>query len=248
MAKSTRALRNSVLVVVLMVIAAANAAAFTFSPMSATIAPSGVNAVITFKVTNDSSTQTAVAIKVMTRVIDVDGNETNEAADKLFLVFPARVVLQPNSSQSVKVQYRGSSGLPSEIAYRVIAEQLPVEFTKSTSSGVNILLRYVAALYVAPKNISPHLVFKTAKAGEKDGKKGLFVTVENDGTKHALLSDPLLKIQPSAGAATIELSGEPLAEINGQNILAKSSRTFFVPWDSVVAGKVYEGAFSAEIE
>lgn len=241
-------LRKFFVVVVIIVIAAANAAAFTFSPMSATIAPSGVNAVITFKVTNDSPTQTAVAVKVTSRSIDEFGNETNEELDKQFLVFPARIVLQPNSSQTVKVQYRGSNALTSEIAYRVIAEQLPVEFNKVTSSGVNIMLRYIAALYVAPKNIAPNILYKTAKISEKNGIKGLLVTLGNDGTQHALLSNPVLKIYRVKGDNPIVFNAEALKEIDGQNMLAKSSRTFFVPWESAVEGVIYEGSFSAEIE
>jgi P pilus assembly chaperone PapD len=123
-----------------------------------------------------------------------------------------------------------------------------VEFNKATSSGVNILLRYVAALYVAPKNIAQHVFFKNAVAGERDGKKGIVVTVENDGTKHALLSNPVLKVQTAKGAAPVAISGDSLSEIDGQNLLAKSSRTFFVPWDASVEGASYEGSFDAEIE
>lgn len=239
---------RNLIVLVLLFLAASAAAAFTFTPMTASIAPSGSNAVITFKVTNDSASQIAVSIKVTTRVIDAAGNETNVAADKQFLVFPARVVLQPNSSQNIKVQYRGNAALPAEVAYRVMAEQLPVEFAKATTSGVNILLRYVAALYVAPAKIAPKLAFKSAITAEKDGKRGLTVTVANEGTKHALLSNPVLGVKQAGSAEPMQLTGETLAEIDGQNILAASTRTFFVPWDQAVPGASYEGSFSAEIE
>lgn len=248
MTNPARVQRNSLLAVVFMVIAAANAAAFTFTPMSTTISPSGANAVVTYRVTNDSAAQTAVAIKVMTRVIDSKGNETNEPADKAFLVFPSRIVLPANSSQNVKVQYKGSSTLPNEIAYRVFAEQLPVDFTKATSSGVNILLRYVAALYVAPKATEPKLVVTSAIAGSKDGKAGLIVTLTNSGTRHALLSEPKLELAAKGGLDQISFTGASLSEIDGQNLLAKSVRTFFVPWDTVPSDGTFEGSFHAEIE
>lgn len=221
---------------------------FSFTPMTTTIRPSGSEAIMTFKVTNESDQQIAVAVRVATRVIAPDGTEKNEAADKSFLVFPARIVLKPNSSQNVKVQYRGSPSLQSEAAYRVIAEQLPVDFSKSTTSGVNILLTYVAALYVSPKNVEAKLVVSAAAGMEKNGARGLMVTVKNVGTRHALLSNPKLSVKTGSVAAAQEISGEAMSAIDGQNILAQSERTFFVPWDAASAGTAYEGAFDAEIE
>jgi fimbrial chaperone protein len=127
--------RSILLALLFIAVTLANVTAFSFSPMTVSIPPSGSASVMTYKVTNESNQQTAVSIKVTTRVIDSSGKETNEPADKLFLVFPARVVLKPNSSQNVKVQYRGPANITSEQAYRVIAEQLPVDFSKSTSSA-----------------------------------------------------------------------------------------------------------------
>lgn len=249
MSKPSRALPSLLLIALFfLAIGLSSAGAFSFSPMTVSIAPSGSNAVMTYKVTNESDQQTAVAIKVTTRVIDSAGVEKNEPADKLFLVFPARVVLKPNSSQNVKVQYRGSATISTEAAYRVYAEQLPVDFTKSTTSGVNILLTYVAALYVTPKNAVPKLAFDKAVGAVQDGKAGLQVTVKNTGTKHALLANPVVKITQAAGAAPLEFSGDAVAAIDGQNILAQSDRIFFMPWDAAVAGQSYSGTFNAEIE
>jgi fimbrial chaperone protein len=201
---------------------------------------------MTYRVTNESDQQTAVAIKVATRVIDAAGKESNEPADKLFLVFPSRVVLKPNSAQNVKVQYRGPANLSAEAAYRVIAEQLPVDFTKSSSSGVSILLTYVAALYVTPKNAAPKLAVSSAEGVLTEDGPGLRVTVKNEGTKHALISNPVLSVKQNS--MKVEFSGEAAAGIDGQNILAFSERSFFVPWEAAVMGATYEGDFDAEIE
>jgi len=241
--KRSRLLRAFFLIIVVM-----STQAFSFSPMTVSIGTSGATAVMTYKVTNESDQQTAVSIKVATRSIDATGKETNEAADKLFLVFPSRVVLKPNSSQSVKVQYRGNPAIASEVAYRVIAEQLPVDFTKSTASGVSILLTYVAALYVTPKNVAPKLVLAQATGIEKEGQRGLEVTVRNEGTKHALIANPVIRVTQGSGLPTLEFIGTPVSAIDGQNILALSVRTFFVPWEAAVTGTTYEGAFDAEIE
>ena len=221
--------------------------AFSFSPMTVSITPSGSGAVITYRVSNESDQQTAVSIKVATRVIDPSGKETMEPADKIFLVFPSRVVLKPNSSQNIKVQYRGNPAITSEAAYRIIAEQLPVDFTKSTTSGVSILLTYVAALYVTPKNAAPKLLLSQAIGVQKEGVQGIDVTVKNEGTRHALISNPIIRIQRGE-ASSLEFSGEAAGGIDGQNILALSERKIFLPWDAAVTGVSYEGAFDAEIE
>lgn len=229
-------------------LAAAQAAAFTMAPMTVTISPSGPQSVITFKITNDSTQQIAVALKVATRSIDEFGRETNEPVEKDFMVFPSRVVLQPGASQNIKVQYKGVPALQMEKAYRFIAEQLPVDFAKTANSGVNIMLRYIAALYVAPSKAKVTLILDSAIGDEKDGNRGLLITLKNEGTRHALLYNTLIRILQSSGDSPVEISGEKMSEIEGQNILAQSSRIFFVPWESAVMGAAYEGAFSAEYE
>ena len=240
--------RSFVLKLFFLIVVVIGAGAFSFSPMTVSIGSSGSSAVITYKVTNDSDQQTAVSIKVTTRTIDEAGKEINSPADKEFLVFPARVVLKPRSSQNVKVQYRGNPAITSEAAYRVFAEQLPVDFSKSSSSGVSILLTYVAALYVSPKNASAKLVIDRAVGSQKDGKQGLAITLKNEGTRHALISNPVIQINQGAGLPALEFTGEPASEIDGKNILAKSARIFFVPWEAAANGVAYEGAFDAELD
>ncbi len=238
--------RSLIIIFVFLLIGISTISGFSFSPMTVSISPSGATAVMTYKVTNESDQQTAVSIKVTTRVIDTSGKETNEPADKLFLVFPARVVLKANSSQNVKVQYRGPANIGSEQAFRVVAEQLPVDFSKSTSSGVSILLTYVAALYVTPKNAAPKLVVAKAMGSQKDGLQGLDLTVKNEGTQHALISNPIIKM--NSNGSDIEFSGEAVGALDGQNILALSERIVFVPWSAAVIGTSYEGSIVAELD
>jgi len=238
--------RSLFIIFVYLLIGISTISGFSFSPMTVSISPSGAAAVMTYKVTNESDQQTAVSIKVTTRVIDPSGKETNEPADKLFLVFPARVVLKANSSQNVKVQYRGPANIGSEQAFRVVAEQLPVDFSKSTSSGVSILLTYVAALYVTPKNAAPKLVVAKVIGSQKDGIQGLDLTIKNEGTQHALISNPIIKVNNNGSG--IEFSGEAAGALDGQNILALSERIVFVPWSVAVIGTSYEGSIVAELD
>jgi hypothetical protein len=128
----------------------------------------------------------------------------------------------------------------------VIAEQLPVDFSKSTTSGVSILLTYVAALYVTPKNAAPKLLVSEAVGSQKDGVRGIEVTVRNEGTKHALIANPAIKINNNG--SDIELAGEAVSALDGQNILALSERVVFVPWSAAATGAGYEGSIVAEID
>lgn len=221
--------------------------AFTITPMTVSITPTAPGNLANFKVENESGVPIAVVIRVVTRVVDDEGKEKNEAATKDFTVFPARIVVQPTSTQVVKVQWKGSASPASELSYRVIAEQVPVDFSRDQTSGVKVLFRYLASLYVAPRGIVAKPVLESVSGQIRGGIPGLVVRIKNDGTRHALLFNPVLKIT-TPQRQQIELSGKDLEAIEGNNVLAKSVRNFFVPWPSATAGAVYEGTFSASIE
>ena len=238
-----------VLAVLLAAGVAASASAFSFVPMSASLSPSGAQSVMSFKVTNDTAQAIAVVIKVMTRSIDIEGVESNQPVGSEFIVFPTRVVVQPNSFQTIKVQYKGTASLPRELCYRVMAEQVPIDFSKQETSGVKVLFRYIAALYVTPPKAAPKLSVSDLTGAEKDGKKGLMVTLKNDGSRHALLSNPKLQVKDSdPSSLPVALSGDAVLAIEGQNMLPSSSRSFFVLWEPAVVGTSYTGTFDAEIE
>lgn len=224
----------------------AQAWAFSFAPMSTTIGSSGAEAVMTYTVFNDSDRKIAVSIKAMNRSIDAQGGETTTPANSSFLIFPSRVVLNPMTSQAVKVQYRGPGALQSEAAYRIVAEQLPIDFAKSDGSSVSILLTYVAALYVSPRDALADVILVSAVGVEKENQRGIMITLKNKGTRHAMIANPVVRI--GQGLAAREFSGETTSAINGQNILAGGERVFFMPWEAATTGSVYEGTFRAEIE
>ena len=111
---------------------------------------------------------------------------------------------------------------------------------------MSILLTYVAALYVTPKNAAPKLVVAKAVGSQKEGIQGLEVTVKNEGSKHALIANPIITVSNSG--SEVQISGEAAAALDGQNILALSERVVFVPWAAAVEGTSYTGSIAAEIE
>jgi fimbrial chaperone protein len=233
--------------VALFMIVGTSVFAFTFMPMSVSISPSGAQSVASFRLTNDSAQQIAILIKATTRSIDENGNETNEPADKDFTIFPTKVVIQPNSFQNIKVQYKGTTKLTKEVAYRIIAEQVPIDFAQPQSSGVKVLFRYIAALYVAPPNVKEMLSVSKVEYAEQDGKKGFWVTLTNSGTRHALINDPVLKIS-GGPSGSVTLTEDQVKALQGQNLLPGNVRRFFIPYDGASPNVSYSGTLSATIE
>jgi fimbrial chaperone protein len=238
---------KKVLIASLLLLAGTAAFAFTFMPMSISISPSGAQSIATFRLTNDWGQQIAISIKAMTRQIDENGAETNEPADQDFTIFPTRIVVQPNSFQVVKVQYKGVPKLSKEMPYRIIAEQVPIDFTQQQTSGVKVMFRYIAALYVTPPNVGYKLTISKVQYAEQESAKGFLVTVTNTGTRHALINDPVIKIS-APGSAAITLQEDAVKSMQGQNLLPGNVRQFFLPYEKAVQGLAYSGTLSATIE
>ena len=83
-------------------------------------------------------------------------------------------------------------------------------------------MKVVAALYVQPKNTQSEVMVKTVKPqGERLG-----ITVENTGSRHKILKVASLTL--NNGNELIQLRGDQLLGLQGKNILAKSTKRFFV--------------------
>src|SRR3990167_5344215 len=66
------------------------AKALSLIPISQDFKPSGKDAIQTFRLENETNEPVAVVVKIMTREVSVDGEETN-AETKDFTVFPSQV-------------------------------------------------------------------------------------------------------------------------------------------------------------
>lgn len=181
-----------------------------------------------FRIENNSAEPAAVQISVMSWHIAPDGTEFNEDAEDDFIVFPAQLVLKPYESKSVRVQWLGKDkqtapNSVTEKAYRVIAEQIPVNLkdTPQSGSAVRFLLRFKAALYLTPPNAKSDVVVQ----GVQVYPDSLRVTLANRGTRHTLLNKPALHLTLKNGEE-MTVSGESLKPLEGENIHANSSRFF----------------------
>lgn len=176
-----------------------------------------------FLVTNDGTESSAIELTVKERKMDEAGQETLPDT-KDIAVFPPQLIIPAKEKRTVRVNWVGGE-LKSERAFRVIAEQLPLkvdEKAKKNRTGIQMLMRYVAALYVVPEGAEPKLAVISHKAKGAD----LEIVIENSGNRHRVLIDPVIIINDTK-KRTYE--GDELKGVAGENVLAHSKRIFLIP-------------------
>jgi len=196
--------------------------AISFTPIEMDFAPTGRGSTQIFRLENTTPDPVAVEISMKSRTMTRSGEDDLQDADDQFNVFPSQVVMQPGQVQSVRVQYIGPAVLDREKAFRLIAEQLPIDVGQAPTNGgrMRLLVKYVASVYVLPSNLKA--VLSITKLDILDGK-WLVITMQNQGKTRKILKDITIDI----GAES--LSGADLKGLEGENILAETTREFRVP-------------------
>lgn len=206
-----------------------NASAFKFSPMSLTITPANNERSAMVYLENDSNAPIAIQMSVAKRLMDKSGKEENpEETDDVDL-YPSQLIIPAFEKKSVKVSWIGKELGLSEKAFRIIAEQLPIELDSKINKkkgNVKILLRYVGALYISP--IKTQSSVNLLKFSLKENK--LNFVFENKGTKHQVLGNLKLTFSKEK-QKTIEMKSIELKNFSGENILANSEREFILARD-----------------
>ncbi|MCF3571372.1 fimbria/pilus periplasmic chaperone [Planktothrix agardhii 1806] len=212
------------------------ALAFKLDPISRVFEPAGAGATQSYQVINDSAEQIAVELSIAERKISLEGQETTESADDDFLVYPSQIVLPPQGVQSVRVTWLGNPNPEKELAYRMIAEQLPINLNnpeesqaETTSGAVKVMFRYMGSVYIRPKNAESKVVLNgiTHEKGT-DGNDRLVITFDNQGTRRAVLSE--LNLNLTSQGSQLTLKPEQLEGVNNGVILAGNQRRFSMPW------------------
>lgn len=220
--------------------------AYQFSPLEQSFQPSGAESTKTYTIVNDSNDSIAISITALIRDQDAQGNEINTAADAYFSIVPNKIVVPPQSSWVVRVQYRGPRTVTNELSFRLKAEQIPYSQGKSsTDKGMfNFLYIYTTSLYVLPSKVIENAVVRNvAPSVADDGSKTLSVTVANMGNVHQLLVSSILEVKDSKGNSVVLQGEEALAGLDGMNLLAKKAVTKKVPWPEALsrdAGVTYQ--------
>jgi fimbrial chaperone protein len=204
------------------------AAAFKMTPIEAEFS-AGRQAMQTFKIENPGTQPVAIELTVHQRDMATDGSDVLTAAPDAFTVFPDQIVLQPGQTQSVRVQWLGQDVPAAEMAYRLQAEQLPIDIGSDAGerSGLRLLVKYMASLYVRPDDPAAALSASIAE-GEREGRRVAIVRLRNDGNAHAVVQAPMLSI--TAGGAPVAYTEAQRDAIHGRNVLAGVERELVLPW------------------
>ncbi|MHC5598257.1 MAG: fimbrial biogenesis chaperone [Nostoc sp.] len=217
--------------------------------MSRTFTPSGSGATQSYQVVNDSNERLAVQVSIVQRQMDLAGKENYKPADEDFLVYPPQILLEPQKTQTVRVTWLGDPRPTKELAYRLIAEQLPINLEKPEANqtkptgAVKVVLRYLGSLYIRPVNVQPDVVLESAELQKgTNSANELAISFNNRGTARAILKK--LKLHLTGQGKTVDLQPEQLKEINNAVILAGNKRRFVMPWPN----NLPVGAVTAKFE
>lgn len=214
-----------------------SAKALNMEPLSLVLKPSGGGANQTFRVTNNASQPIAVQFSITTRQQQGD-KEIRQPADDLFSIYPQQTIIPANATQKIRVKWLGRPQLAREQAYRLIAEQVHVSLKKEQQSGVNMLMTLISALYVQPSNTKSNIVVKNV---QRQGNQ-LSVTLNNSGTRHALIKSAVLTLNNHNN--TLTLNSDKLKGLVGNNVLAGATRRFMIPVPNGFANGQWQGALS----
>lgn len=204
-----------------------NVHAFKFSPMSATIRPNLKNNSSLFYLENDSDQPIAVQVSLAKREMTLEGAEVNSKISDELILYPSQLIIPASEKRSVKVTWTGKDVPAKEQAYRVISEQLPIDLDKNKSkkASIKLLLRYVAALYIAQDDFTSSIAIDEIRKTDKE----VILRVHNSGKRHQVLANLNLKFINSKTNKEVLLSAEDLKGMSGENVLAESKRIFTFP-------------------
>ena len=206
---------------------------YQLSPLSATYDPTGAGSARVYTITNDSDSPIAIEINAYSRNIDLDGNEYTEDASRYFQIQPQRMIIRPQSSQLVRVQYRGPQTVTREMAYRIISEQIPYSLgAQEEESGqmISFLFVYSTSAYVRPSRVVERV--EASALVNEEGK--LEIRLENTGSVHQMLNS--LKVTVAGDGGEYTLSEEEMGSINGSNLLAGSTLRIVIDVPEILAG------------
>lgn len=227
------AIKTTMIALIVLFVALSSIHAYQFSPLEQVFQPTGAESTKTYTIVNDSNDSIAISITALIRDQDRQGVEINSPADAYFSIVPNKLVVPPQSSWVVRVQYRGPRTVTNELSFRLKAEQIPYSQGKSsTDKGMfNFLYIYTTSLYVQPSRVVESVgVRSIVPTTSEDGSPTMDVTVINMGTVHQLLVSSILEVKDSRGNSVVLQGAEALPSLDGMNLLAKKTVTKQIPW------------------
>ena len=212
--------RRAILLLLFLAVTLSGAAAYQLSPLNVTYDPTGAGSAKVYTIVNDSDSPIAIEVRAVKRSIDIDGNEYNEDVPQYFSIQPNKMIIRPDSTQLVRVQYRGPSTVTKELSFRIISEQIPMPSGASEQEAgqmISFLFVYSTSAYVKPSRVVESV---TGTASLNDEGK-LEIVLENTGSVHQMLNSVSITVSGDSGGS-YTLTEEELAPVSGQNLLTDS--------------------------
>ena len=200
------------------------AKAFRLDPMTADFTAEGEGSTKIFRVENEGKDRIAVKIQAFVRQIDEKGKEKLTPTTD-FKIFPEQISLAASDSRAVRVVYVGKKEHDRELAYRIVASQLPVTFKEDTKkTGINFLFQFVASAYVTNDKFYPKIEVESVTHTDKDTLK---VKIINKGQKHVLLKNVSAELTDANGKP-FKMNSENISTWDSENILPGTRRILTV--------------------
>lgn len=235
-------MRRLAVIALLLALLPASLMAYQLSPLNATYEPTGAGSAKVYTIVNDSDSPIAIEVRAVKRSIDIDGNEYTEDASPYFTIQPAKMIIRPQSTQLVRVQYRGPQALTQEQSFRIIAEQIAMpQSAQEQTSGqmISFLFVYSTSAYVKPSRI----VESISSEAYINDEGMLEVMIHNTGSVHQLLNNIAITVS-SAEGDSYQFTEADLESITGSNLLTDSSRRVVIDVPEILAG---DTGLSAEV-
>lgn len=236
-------MRRKVLsLLVLLIIFPFSLMAYQLSPLNATYDPTGAGSAKVYTIVNDSDSPIAIEVKAEQRIIDIDGNENNQDGSAYFMIQPNKMIIKPDSTQLVRVQYRGPQTVTKELSFRIISEQIAMpRGAQEAEAGqmISFLFVYSTSAYVKPSRIVESVSPSVTKTD--DGK--LEIVIENTGSVHQMLNNLQITLTGDDGS-TYSLIEDEKASLSGQNLLTDSKLRTIIDIPEALSGA---SSFSAEV-
>ena len=187
-----------------------------------------------FEVVNDSDDIIAVQISTLTREWLESQKELNRPSSD-FEIFPKQLIIKPKEKKGIRIKWVGEKKIKSERAFRLVVQQLPVNFSKQRDdSSVKVLHNVIGAIYVTPNKAKAKLSVSQIKkknmiVDNESNKTSSFLVfnVTNSGTKHIQLRNAGLVIK---GDNTLNLTSDHFSHLPTQNVLAGTTLEVSLPW------------------
>ena len=196
-----------------------------------------------FTITNDSlSERIAVKISIKRRIMALDGSETLEECPGDFSIYPGQSILSPGDQKNVRIKWTGGQVKGNEKSYRVIAEQLPVDFSnesnKEEGAGIRFTYRYEGSIYVVPEGSESMIELTSVESIEIGEQSFLELTFSNTGGRHALLNELNITFTSRFNNfESISFTPSDLKGVAGENVLSGQKRIFLIPEPPQVKGE-----------